>query len=386
LQKQIERQPVIVSHRPRSESHDNENLDITFDPFNSSCLDPLVAATDNVNVDLVYSTSTLGDSELARSDFIVSKTGIGNTIADSTLDFVYGSLTGSHITPISNANYSQQELHYLRRSVFTWSSQPFAVHGMALKHLWDTYGFDLSHGSDTLRLAVMAFSVGYSSLRTRFLHTEFIEYIARCHQSLVRDMDINNINETHLFAIHFLVECCDIYHAVVGQPTGRYDMYRRKFCFALEYLISRGRMQGENYPLQYLWRYLLSHRRRIYGWHFDDPPCPDSEEQVYWMHSLDMSLAIQSAGPCNKTSSRYYPEVGEDNAYLHYYWDVLDMIQSLRASFKRSYGKPFNPSTSSETESFDSLTDSAFYRTNEFSRFQYLEQKYMVIAISITCL
>ena len=380
LQKQFQQHQVIASpHPPNSESVYHESFDRSF-----GCSEPIFADFSvpdlDANISDIHHLSEPG-RDSAPAGFKVPETDNGATqFPDNIVNTSKrGIFLGYNISPISNCNYSPLELHYLRAARFQWSPQPFAVHGMVLKHMWDTYGFDLSHGSDAMRFAVMGLSVGLSSFRSHFLPTEFVEYLNLSHQNLVKDFNRDNINETHLFAIHFLTECYGIYRAIIGGPSGGYEMYCQKFCHALEYLVGRHTTETDaQYPLQHLWRYLLSRRRRLYGWGCDNPPYPDSDEQIYRMHSLDTALSLQPAGPRNTAMPSYYPKLGEDNTYLHYFWDVTDMLQSLKAGFRMCYSKQFGTSRRLEISHFEGLINSAVYRTDEFSRFEYLEQKYMV--------
>jgi hypothetical protein len=172
------------------------------------------------------------------------------------------------------------------------------------------------------------------------------------------------------------MECLDIFRAVTGKDTGLYGVYRRKFCGALEYLIDQSTVQSKVHPLQHLWRYLLSQRRRVYAWAGGDSSTRDSDAQSHWMHSLDLRLSVNNRVTNTARLPSYYPDRGDDNAYLHYYWDVLDLLESLKACFRISYGRKCG--TFSDLGCFAEFAQSVFNRTEDFTRFRYLDQKFRV--------
>ena len=287
------------------------------------------------------------------------------------------------VSLIADSNVSSEGLYYLRYVFADYYPEPFSIVGAILSYLWNSYGFDFSNSSTPLlRYSVMASAAIFQSKkdggRVRF---KYYEYLSHFHQGLLRAIKSNTVDETHLFALFFIIVSSRTYSSFDPSESESGYTYCNVFCAVMEQLIG----QHEYPDRKQVWRLALSYLRRCSAY----PPTDtvivhDSEAQIQLMYFLDTQLPgnytfdNMTVIPCQFS----IPEIDKDSI-LHF-WNVIDVILSVRTSFQLTYRNQITGHWPMEKETaFIQFLDAARSRSDGFQKFQYLDEVFEVRLLNL---
>ena len=250
------------------------------------------------------------------------------------------------VSLVAESNIPTQELFYLRYMYSKFTHTRFARdrEGILLAYLWDTYGLTFSNSAtQLLRYSVMASAAIDIRGRSHIVPTEYYEYLSRLHEDTSIAIRKGSIDETHLFAVYFAIYNATSHSSVTTNhsawPSEAYT-YANLFLAIMEHLLQEARTTRRQFPLQYIWRFMLSSLRRIYP---DAPVCflvrstHCRDRLNYSIHLLDSKLTNQWSG--HKIAQQIAGGSSQGRFHIGRFWDVLDVLYSFKACFRASYTK-----------------------------------------------
>ena len=277
-------------------------------------------------------------------------------------------------------NSSQEDLYYLEYLFHTISPSEFTVAGTFFRSLWRAYGVTFSDPSASLlRFSVLASAVVGSSFQSRqeVPQYKYTHYLNQFLNGLRQATEQNNLNETHLFGLYFVIENV----SAESRHSELFEKYLDRFCKTMNQLNHQAKESGHEFPLQHVWRLLLSYLRREYL----RPSAPNlsiqkKDARLLAMHELDIQLVSSRnlGGRVNRfPGSSYYSEE-ERCRRLSRSWDVWDILSSLKAKFRVLYYRQSDRPAIETNFLFGRFIDSIRAGTDGFERFQYLHKAFEV--------
>lgn len=289
------------------------------------------------------------------------------------------SLTVYPVSLITDSNLSPQDIFYIRYLYAEFALQPFSVDGTLLRYIWGVYGFNFSALSNqSLRYAAMALAAIHLAIKTKqVVPIAFYEYMSQFHEGLLRAIQSNTIDETHLFALHFAICCAGNSNQDKSLPERKSEasVYSDGFLAVLHHLTVQISTTDSKFPSRHVWRFLLSFRRRVWHSTFKSESVNDNR-RLWSMHLLDSQLSNNSS---NLETNQMVVGCRSPDPLLFSYWDTGDILSSLLSSFRVSY--------SNRAQLFGFLRqdlvvaemlDAVRGRANGFEKLHRLEKEYEV--------
>ena len=359
------------------------NVSETYDanPFNQS-LANLFADPSLGNSSLPVETIATADFGLASPDFFLNDlTGDIFNVASDVFAPVFLRFPRSPEPLIATPNLFLQDAHYFQYLYYTILPSRWSIAGTIFRFLWRTYGITFSNpgSSDLLRSSVLASAVVGKSYQTgqEVPQPEYNRYLNHFRGALNQAIAENNFDETHLLALYFVIG-----NARAESNHAEFEKYLDYFCRLMGHLNQQAKNSGHQFPLQHIWRLLLSYLRRGYVYSSGTPlSIRKKDVQLLAMHDLDMQLTSNRnlGGDVNGfVGSSYYS--GEERCRrLSRGWDVWDILSSLKAKFRTSYYHQ-SETTGLETNLlFGKFIESIRAGTEGFERFKYLKKAFEVL-------
>ena len=222
--------------------------------------------------------------------------------------------------------------------------------------------------------------VGISCVKVQdFPQLEYDRYMHRFRAGLIHAIEENTVDETHLLGVYFIIGSS---HALQHSPQS-VEAHVDGFCTIMDHLNQQAKDSRRKFPLQHVWRLLLSYIRRGYQYPYPSAHTSSLEKtdaQLLAMHDLDMQLpsnyTLRGEINCFVGSSYY---TGEERCRrLSRGWDVWDILSSLKAKFRGSYYRHAGATALETHLLFGSFIESIRAGTGGFERFQYLHEEFEV--------
>lgn len=204
---------------------------------------------------------------------------------------------------------------------------------------------------------------------------EYYEYVSRFHNGLLKAINENAVDETHLFALSLAVHNPLLYSLDTDEAHEAYYTYLNLFCATLDHMIDDARTNSPK-PI---WNFTLQFVRRTYAYPHDPAAVNhDSDTQLYRMHLLNTKLPVLNSFDGMFEPSFFFTEEGADFAF-RYYWDVVDILCSLQSNFRILYRRRPNDCSNTEADKgFARLLGYVRSRTNGFERLRYMDELFEV--------
>lgn len=286
--------------------------------------------------------------------------------------------------PITPATVSQEDSYYLEYLFRTISPSAFSVAGTIFRSLWRAYEITFSHPlAFALRSSVLASAVirsAYSACEQVPQH-KYTHYLNNFLNSLRWANAESRVGEEHLFGLFFVIQNV----RAESKHSALYEKYLDWFCKMMGQLNQQAKDSGRQFPLQHVWRLLLSFLRREYVY----PSAPTlsiqkKDARLLAMHELDVQLVCNRnlGGRVNQyVGSSYYSEE-ERCRRLSRNWDIWDILSSLKARFRVAYYRHWDHASQETNFLFGKFVESIRAGRDGFERFQYLHKAFEVCSSS----
>lgn len=290
----------------------------------------------------------------------------------------------STISLIADSTLSPREAFYLQSlSQFVHTAETDSLDGAILPYLWTTYGFFLSNSSNkSLRYAmIFCQTIEFSPWLEKQLLMEHIEYLLYFQQGIRDAIHKNTVDETHLFALYFVI--LGFYNQnrrssqtrTSDDSESELETYIQIFSAVIEHLVKESSNISYDSTSRKLWKVALSFVRRTLS-------SASTVTRLSAMHLLDSSLSnsvhSEDAFDQNIISRTGYPSATAG------YWDTLDTIYSLKAGFKSSYkGGIINSEISQTNLSIGTILETLKARTGPFRKLNSVEKTFQVTSNGI---